>query len=80
MFSRIRWLLALLVCLVAIGLWRGWFSFTSPSRDPENERLNINVSVDTAKVKKDAREAKLLTEKVAREVKERRAARAGVTQ
>lgn len=72
MFSLIRWLFALLLCLVVIGLFRGWFSFSRADGDPTNEQVNVNVSVDTAKVKTDAQRAGHLAEKVARRIKERR--------
>ncbi len=72
MFSLIRWLFGLLLCLVLIGLFRGWFSFSSVGGDPTNEQVNVNVSVDTAKVKTDAQKAGQLAEKVARRIKERR--------
>jgi len=72
MFSLGRWLLFLLLCLVGIGLCRGWFSFSKSSRDPQSDQVNINVSVDTAKVKADAQKAEQFTEKVAQRIKERR--------
>lgn len=72
MFSLLRWLFALLLCLVVIGLFRGWFSYSRAGGDPANEQVNVNVSVDTAKVKIDAQKAGQLAEKVARRIKDRR--------
>jgi len=66
-----RLLLLLFVCLVGIGLYRGWFSFSSSSRDPQSDQVNINVSVDTAKVKADAQKAEEFAERVAQRIKER---------
>ncbi len=54
MFSLIRKLILLALCLVAIGIYRGWFTFSSPSRDPAGDRVNINVSVDPRRVDADA--------------------------
>ena len=53
MFSLLRGLFTLLVCLVLIGLYRGWFSFSTPSRDTESQKVNISVSVDANKVEAD---------------------------
>jgi hypothetical protein len=72
MISLGRRLVALLLCLAVIGLFRGWFSFSSPSRDPQSEQVNISVSVDTAKVKADAQKAGQFTERVSQRIKERR--------
>ena len=38
MFSLIRWLFLLAVCLVGIGLYRGWFSMSNPSRDAQSDK------------------------------------------
>ena len=72
MFSVIRWLFGLLLCLVVIGLFRGWFSFSGAVGDPTNDQVNVNVSVDRAKVRTDAQKAGQLAEKVAQRIKDRR--------
>ena len=46
MFSLLRLLSLLLFCLVGIGLCLGWFSFSTPSPDTENNKVNVNVSID----------------------------------
>ena len=58
MFSLIRGLLFLLVCAVAIGLFRGWFSFSDPVRDAANDKVNISLSVDAKKVGSDIQKVK----------------------
>ncbi len=63
MFSLLRGLFVLLLCLVGIGLFRGWFSFSNPSRDAETHKVNVSVSVDANKVEADV-------EKVEEEVSE----------
>lgn len=68
MFSLIRSLFMLAVCLVGIGIYRGWFTLGNATRDPQTNRVNINVSVDADKVKADAKRVKA---KIAAEVAER---------
>ncbi len=53
MFALARFLLLVVVCLVAIGLYRGWFSMSKPVQDPQGEKVNISVSIDAGKVKAD---------------------------
>jgi hypothetical protein len=71
MFSLIRSLVVLVICLVGIGLYRGWFSLANAARDPETHKVNISVSVDADKMKADARKVKTrITEEVAQRVKQ----------
>jgi hypothetical protein len=70
MFSLHRWLFVLLLCLGAVGWYRGWFSVSSSSQNPDTNR--INLSVDSDKVKADSEKAKQFTEKVAHRIKEER--------
>jgi hypothetical protein len=60
-------LIILVICLVGIGIWRGWFSFSISSGDTEKDKVNVGVSVDKGKMKEDVQKAKT---KVAEEVKE----------
>jgi hypothetical protein len=47
------------VCLVGIGFWQGWFSFSSsPNPDPDGHKANFNMSVDKDKMKSDIKKAK----------------------
>ena len=71
MFSFIQKLLFLAICLVVIGIYRGWFTFSSPSPDPAGGRVDINVSVNARKVDADAQKAE---QKVARQWREFEAA------
>ncbi len=71
MFSLLRTLFVVAVCLVAIGLYRGWFSLTNATRDPETHKVNISVSVDADKVKADAQRVKAkITAEVAQRIKQ----------
>jgi cell division septal protein FtsQ len=65
MKSIFKLLIVLVICLVAIGIYRGWFSYSSTSGD--NQKDEINVSVDKGKIREDVQKAKT---KVAEEVKE----------
>jgi hypothetical protein len=72
MWSLIRGLFVLLLCLVGIGLYRGWFTFSNPSRDTVNSKINISVSVDPGKLEADAETArKKIAEKIAQRAKQR---------
>ncbi len=53
MFSLLRWLVVLAICLVGIGLYRGWFSFSKPQPEPQGGKVDIRVSVDENKMKAD---------------------------
>jgi hypothetical protein len=53
MFSLLRWAFVLLLCLGGIGLYRGWFSLSNPNRDAQNNKVNINVSIDAKKLEAD---------------------------
>lgn len=46
-------LFVLLLVVVVVGFFRGWFVLTSNSRDEDN-KVNVNLTVDPDKVKEDA--------------------------
>lgn len=58
MFSLFRFLFVVLLCVVGVGLYRGWFSFSSAGRDPQDQHVDIRVSVDTNKLGSDAAKVK----------------------
>jgi hypothetical protein len=58
MFTLFRWLFVLLLLVGGIGFFRGWFSFSSPTRDTESNKVKISVSVDAKKVEADVEELK----------------------
>jgi hypothetical protein len=66
MRSFIKLMLVLLIGLVGIGFYRGWFSFSSPSRETDGDKVNVNLSMDKGKMKSDVNRAE---EKVKQEVK-----------
>jgi cell division septal protein FtsQ len=59
MRSLIKVLAVLLICLVAVGLYRGWFSLSSSKPDAQGDKVNVNVnlSVDKGKIKSDVKKA-----------------------
>ena len=50
MFSMLRMAMTLLICVLAIGFYLGWFTFSRSAPDPRSDKVNINVSVDQKKV------------------------------
>lgn len=56
-------LLVLLICLVGIGFWRGWFSVSRPRSDTEGDKVNVSVSVDKGKIKSDIKKVERRVEK-----------------
>ncbi len=63
MRSRFKLVIVLLLCLVGIGFWRGWFSVSSPKSDTEGDKVNVNMSVDKGKIKSDIKKAERKVEK-----------------
>ncbi len=54
--KRLLVILALLLVVVgAVGLYRGWFGFSTARRD---DKINVNVSVDEEKIRGDMRQAR----------------------
>jgi hypothetical protein len=71
MFSLIRLLFILLLGLIGVGWFRGWYSLSSPTRDAEHNKVNISVSVDATKVEADAEKLKHeIASRVAQHTKE----------
>jgi hypothetical protein len=52
----IRFLAVVLACLVGVGFYRGWFAL-SARQEAETHKVDVNLSVDTDKMKEDARKA-----------------------
>ena len=58
MRSLISVLVVLILCVAVVGFWRGWFTLSGPTRDGDGNKVNIELSVDPAKVEADAAQAK----------------------
>jgi len=62
--STITVLLVLLVCVVALGFYRGWFSLSSPGADKGSNKVNVNLTVDPDKMHEDAEAVKKKTKEL----------------
>jgi hypothetical protein len=51
-------LFVLIVCLVGIGFYRGWFALSRSGPDTGSGKVNINLTVDPDKAKQDAEQVK----------------------
>lgn len=71
MRSLVKVLVVLLVCLAGIGLYRGWFSLSSPKPDAEGDKVNFNMSVDKGKMRSDVKEAEQRVKEEFRELKDK---------
>jgi hypothetical protein len=49
-----RMLLVLAIILIVVGLVRGWFALSGPSRQPQTNKVDVNFTVDPEKMKQDA--------------------------
>ena len=47
-------LFVLLVGVVALGFYRGWFALSSRSTDAGSNKVNVNLTVDRGKMQEDA--------------------------
>ena len=56
--------LVLLVGVVAVGFYRGWFTLSSPNADAGNNKVNVNLTVDRDKMQDDAEAVKKSTAEV----------------
>ena len=70
----VKVLVVLVLCVVGVGFYRGWFALSSPTRDTESNKVNVNLSMDGDKVTEDVETVKdktaELTGKVTEEAKE----------
>ncbi|MEI8372418.1 MAG: hypothetical protein WCJ35_06230 [Planctomycetota bacterium] len=53
MFGMLRMAFTLLICILIVGFYLGWFSFSQSPSDPQSNKVNVNVSVDKNKVGSD---------------------------
>jgi hypothetical protein len=66
--SHIGLIVLLLICLVAaLGFYRGWFT-VSEHREAISNKVDVNLKVDTDKMKNDVRHATDKTEQKASEL------------
>jgi len=48
-------LVVLVLLVVGMGFYRGWFSLSTPEADKGSNKVNIHLTVDPDKVKADAK-------------------------
>ena len=53
MFGMLRLVFTVLICVLIIGFYLGWFSFHRGQPDPQSNKVDINVSVDEKKMGTD---------------------------
>jgi hypothetical protein len=53
MFNMLRAAFTLLICVLIVGLYLGWFSFKESAPDPQSNDVNVNVSVNKQKIGND---------------------------
>lgn len=63
-------LIVLAILVVGVGFYRGWFALSSRSPDAESNKVDINLTVDRGKVKKDVEEVKDKTKELAHKTTE----------
>lgn len=57
--KKVLLLLSVVVVLVVgVGFYRGWFALSSQSRDTESNKVDMNLTLDRGKVKDDVEEVK----------------------
>jgi hypothetical protein len=54
-------LIVLVLLVIGVGFYRGWFSLSSPDADKGSNKVNINLTVDPDKLKADAEAVKKKT-------------------
>jgi hypothetical protein len=67
--KKVSLLLSVLVIFVVVlGFYRGWFALSSQTRDTESNKVDINLTVDRGKVREDAEKVKDETTKLANKI------------
>jgi len=62
-------LIALVILVVGLGFYRGWFALSNQSDNAESDKVDINLTVDRGKVKEDVKEVKDKTAELASKAK-----------
>ena len=50
-------LIVLVLLVVGVGFYRGWFTLSSPAA-PGSDKVNVNLTMDKGKIKEDAESVK----------------------
>ena len=67
MFGMLRSAFTLLICILLVGIYLGWFTFHRAPADPKSNNVDINVSVDKQKMGADLQ---TLEQKVAKRIQD----------
>ena len=51
-------LAVLVILVVGVGFYRGWFALSRPASDAESNKVNINLAADPDKMRQDAQAVK----------------------
>jgi hypothetical protein len=51
-------LIVLIICVVALGFYRGWFTLSSGSPDKGSHKVDVNLTMDRDKIEEDAETVK----------------------
>ena len=58
------------VCVVAVGIYQGWFEFTTKS-NPNSGKVDVGLTIDENKIKEDTAKAKEKAKEATEKAKER---------
>lgn len=64
-------LFVLVLCMVGIGFYRGWFAVSNPSPPAGSNDVNVNLTTDPDKMKEDAEAVKDKAGELTEDTKER---------
>ena len=46
----IRLVIVVVVCLIAVGFYRGWFAVSGPAHNAAGDKVNVKASVNVKKM------------------------------
>ncbi|MFN0017881.1 MAG: hypothetical protein ACKVP0_06450 [Pirellulaceae bacterium] len=69
MKRSMTFLLVFIICLVALGFYRGWFTLSSKP-DAGSNKVDVNLTMDRDKMEQDAETVKEKTTELVGKVKE----------
>jgi hypothetical protein len=63
--------LVLMLCLVVVGFFRGWYSFSGHGREAESNKVEVKLTLDPDRVKEDADKVKEKTTELGNQAKDK---------
>ncbi len=51
-------LIVLVLLVIGVGFYRGWFTLSKSDADPGDKKVNVNLTVDGDKIQEDAETVK----------------------